>query len=165
MSISRACLPSFFLCMYWLMDESLSSACFRKALQQSKMHWSGTRASPFYCEHLSAVLLDMWHDCDHTHLSPHSSADIFILLKLLPLLRCGFCILEKMNVFIKAVYLKLAHPKSVRMKDFFFSHAHDVQLKSLLGFFFIFNLTKRIDNSKFLSFRQILLSDRQSMSV
>lgn len=41
-----------------LMDEPLSSDCPGKALQQSKMHWSGTRTSPFYSARLSAALLD-----------------------------------------------------------------------------------------------------------
>lgn len=41
-----------------LMDEPLSSACLGKAVEQSRKHWSGTGASPFYSEHLSAALLD-----------------------------------------------------------------------------------------------------------
>lgn len=56
--------------MHQLMDEPLSSACPGKALQQSKMHWSGRRTSPFYSALLSAALLDTSVTTSISHTAP-----------------------------------------------------------------------------------------------
>lgn len=51
---------SFFSHMHRLMDEPLNSLCLGKAPQTyPRMQWSGTRTSPFYFGHLSALLSDV----------------------------------------------------------------------------------------------------------